>query len=346
MALLRAFAQTHRIPRYLGLCATLVVFNCRILDPSAVVPVSRGFRKRPRQLWDPGVVSATVNNTGTTVDWFHRLYNPLLFAVEAQPLVLLYIVALIGTLIYFATGSHFRTMEPRKRLYLIIACIHPILIYIIFHLILGFSLFPRYSLTLTAACTMAIVMFAGESKLFLRAGLVLSGLLFLVVGVHSIFLYWQPSSEVVLTQTLEAKLNSPDNTFIVEPSAWRLSLPLNATSLSLLNARHESMIRYTFLLSHLSNVDSRVDFEPTVVIADTDPEASSYLAQFETGSSTVWTITADCSELCSVAESAAGTCFMFNLSACNGGVPQEINTLPDFLSFTQMGDSFVVRKAN
>jgi hypothetical protein len=292
--------------------------------------------------WDPGVVSATVNNTGTTVDWFHRLYNPIAFAIESQPLLFLYVIGLIGALVFlFKTRSS--VTNSRKRLYLIIACIHPVLIYLIFHLILGFSLFPRYSLTLTAAGTMAIVMFAGESKLFLKTGLILSALLFLVVGVHSIQLYWQPSSDVILTQTLEKSFNSPSNVFIIEPSAWRLSLPLNATSLSLLNARHQSMIRYTFLLSHLSSVNPVVSFKPTVVIADTDPQTVAYISQLETASSSVWTITADCTDLCTVAETQAGTCFMLNLHAC-GNVPQEINTLPDFLSFTQMGTSYVVRK--
>ena len=297
--------------------------------------------------WDPGIVSATVGNTGDTVDWFHRLYNPIAFAFGGQPLVLLYLIGLVAVLI-FIFRNRILTNDSRKRLYLPIACVHPILIYLIFHVFFGFSLFPRYSLPLTIACSLAIVMLAGiltsESKFFLQIGLVLSGALFVLVSAHAIALYWQPSSEVVLTSALSEKFDSSRNVFVVEPSAWRLSLPLNTNSLSLLNARHESMSRYSFLLKQPSIIDSSVTFKPTVVIADTAQEATGGLAQFETASTSVWDITSDCSDLCSVSETKAGTCFMLNLNVCGGNTPQEINMLPDFLSFTQLGSSYIVRK--
>ena len=298
------------------------------------------FVKNHTGLWDPGQVSVT--SLGNGVDWFHRLSNPLVFAVQSQPLVLLYAIALIGALIAFA--RHSLSMN-RRGLLVGIACVHPLLIYVIFHVAFGFSLFPRYSLPLTVATTLAIVILAGQSKLFMRAGLVLSGILFIVMGIHAITLYWQPSSDVILTQMLEEKLNTSNNVLIEEPSAWRLSLPLNTTSLSLLNARHKSMSRYTYLLSHSDSINSLVTFKPTVMTADTASEVSADLAQFKTASTSVWTISTDCTNLCNDTEMQMGTCFMLNLKSCNA-VPQEINTLPDFLSFTQLGTSYVVRKVH
>lgn len=292
--------------------------------------------------WDPGDISTKTSGLG--IDWFHRLWNPIAFAVESQPLVLLYAVGLIA-LVCLALWKRSYFINSRKRLYVAIACVHPLLVYLIFYVGFGFSLFPRYSLALTVACSFSAVMLLGEVEVLLWAGVVLSALLFLAVNIHSITLYWKQSSDVVLTNELAAQYNSPNNVFIIEPDAWRLALPVNLNSLLLLNTRHQGMIRYSFLLSHKDVVNSWVTFKPTVLLTDTPQEATTDVAKFSTGTNKVWTITTNCSQLCSTAEEHAGTCLMVNAEAC-GVTPQEINTLRDFLSVSQLGNAYIVREVH
>lgn len=297
------------------------------------------FIKNHTGWWDPGQVS--VVTASETIDWFHRLTNPLLFAVQSQPLVLLYAFGASAVLIAYL--RHTLPADPRRRLFLLIACIHPLLIYLVFHVALGFSLFPRYSLPLTIACIFALTMFASESKLLVRTTLIASGIVFAFVCVHAITLYWHPASEVTLTRILSEKFNSPNNVFIVEPDAWRLSLPLSTRSLQRINARRQTMSRYQFLLAHPEYVDSQIRFAPLVVIADTAEQSTAYHTEFQHSTSTVWSISTSCLNLCSRTETEAGSCLMINLSAC-GGVPQEINTLSDFMSYKQLGNSYILRK--
>ncbi|MCR4276186.1 MAG: hypothetical protein NUV90_02285 [Candidatus Parcubacteria bacterium] len=290
--------------------------------------------------WDPGVVAVMTPSDG--IDWFHRLYDPIAYAVGSQPLVLLYIIGLITALFFWRRADH------RKRLYLAIACLHPVLIYLIFHALLGFSLFPRYSLPLTIAVSFAIIMLLGEIRALRIAGLAISGVLALVVMTHAIGLYWKPSSETILTNQLETQFNSPHNVFIFEPvwpQATRLSLPLNSTSLPLLNERQQNMSRNQFQLQHLDAVDRFVSFKPVVVIPDTAEEEAAYLLHFPAPTYTAWTISSNCKALCSEAEMRAGTCIEINAVIC-GAYPQDIHTLKDFLSYTQLGSAYIVRRAN
>jgi hypothetical protein len=292
--------------------------------------------------WDPGDISTKTTTLG--IDWFHRLYNPLAFAVESQPLVVLYLVGLITALcLLIWKRSYFK--ESRKRIYTAIACLHPVFVYIIFYLGFGFSIFPRYSLMMTVAFTFSAVMLLAEVDALLWIGLVLSGLLFLVVNVHSVMLYWKPSSEVVLTKELATHFTSPSDVIILEPDAWRLALPVNEMSLSLLNTRHQTMIRYAFLQQRSTTLDSWVSFKPTVLMSDNDAEAAAYQTSYASSTDSVWTITTSCTNLCSTVEIGAGSCFMVNEEAC-GITPQEINTLSDFLSVNQLGSAYVVRKVH
>lgn len=353
-----AFFQNYvgAFPIFLWLCYALVLKHISIKDVWGYVrrywylllgfsllqisfPWRAIFIKNHTGWWDPGQVS--VVTAQETIDWFHRLYNPLLFTLQSQPLVLLYVMGLIAVLVLLM--RHSLPAEWERRLFLLIACIHPLLIYVIFHVGFGFSLFPRYSLPLTIAITFAIVMLASESQRLLRVGLILSGLLFLMVTFHAITLYWQPASEVVLTRTLTQELNSPENVFLVAPDAWRLNLPLSSESLTHINARRQSMARYQFLLQNLDRVDAQVGFTPLVLIADTPEEEEVNLATVATSTKNVWTITTSCASPCTLSETAAGTCVMYNLNSC-GDTPQEIHTLTDFLSFTQLGNSYVVRR--
>jgi len=50
-----------------------------------------------------------------------------------------------------------------------------------------------------------------------------------------------------------------------------------------------------------------------------------------------------CTDRCSADETDSGTCFEINMNAC-GKAPQEVNTLQEFISATQLGYSYVVRK--
>ena len=289
--------------------------------------------------WDPGVVAVMTPSDG--IDWFRRLYNPIAYAVGSQPLVLLYIIGLMTALFFWRKADH------RKRFYLAIACLHPVFIYLIFHALLGFGLFPRYSLPLTIAVSFAIIMLLGEIRKLRIAGLVVSGALACIVMTHAIGLYWKPSSESILTSTLATEYNSPHDVFIFEPvwpQASRLSLPFNSTSLSLLNTRQQNMSRYQFLLQHLDTVDQFVPFKSTVVLPDSASEKSAYLSHFPASTYAAWTISSDCKSLCSEAEMRAGTCFEVNVPACDV-YPQDIHMLGDFLSYTQLGSAYIVRRA-
>jgi hypothetical protein len=287
---------------------------------------------------DPTEVA--VSTAGGGIDWFHRLYDPIVYAIGSQPLLLLYLAGLITALFLW------RGADRRKRLYLAIACVHPILIYLVFHALIGFSLFPRYSLPLTIAASFAVVMLLGEVRLLRAVGISVSGALAFVVMAHAIQLYWKPSSEVILTNLIATQYNAPQNVFVFEPmwpGASRLSLPLNNASLPLLNERRQSMSRYQFLLQHLDTVDRFVSFKPTVVIPDSAGEKAAYLSRFASPI-TAWTITSDCSSLCSAAEMQAGTCFEVNAATC-GAYPQDIHMLRDFLSYTELGGAYAVRRA-
>jgi hypothetical protein len=287
---------------------------------------------------DPWELSATTARGG--IDWLHRLLNPLYFALMSQPLLIFYVVGAIVACVLW------RRADGRTRRYLTVACAHPVLVYLFFHVLLGFSLFPRYALPLTVALSFSAVMLIAQSKALLRAGVAFAAVLFVVVSIHSITLYWRPSSEAILTNMLEASYNSPHNVFIFEtflPQASRLTLPLNSASLSLLNTRHQSMSRYQFLLQHPGMVDRFVSFKPVALIPDTASEEAAYRARFSEPAYAVWAVSSDCTAQCSTAELQSGSCFELNFAAC-GGTPQEINTLPDFLSFTELGSAYIVRR--
>jgi hypothetical protein len=294
------------------------------------------FVKNHTGWWDPGQVSTTTDNS---VDWFHRLHDPIIYAFKSQPLVLIYLFAFCVT-IGFLIAKRKSVSTDRKKLLLLLACVHPLIIYVFFHAILGFSLFPRYSLPLTIALSFSIVILLAQWRYLLMVGIGASAVMCLFINIHSISLYWKTSSDVVLTELVQKNYNNEQTLFIVDPSAWRLSLPLNPTSLQLLNARRKSMSRYQFQLEHLDAVAAQSTFKAVVVMPDSPQEEATYLEQAYKYRE-VWKI--DTNLVCSIPEFLQGSCIVINPQSY-GKTPQEINMLKDFLSFDALGNTYIMRK--
>ena len=286
--------------------------------------------------------ASTTRTAEGAIDWFARLTKPLLFTIQGQPLSLLYIA---GILVLISFGAYNRSFfaDARRRMYIAIALLHPVLVYIIFYVGIGLDLLPRYAVILTMACTFSAVILMSElGARTTIASLALSGILFAVVNVHGISLYWRPSSETVLVRTIEAKYNSPDSVFITDHSARRMTLPVNAESLLLLDEERQAMTRFAFLLENRDRLPES-GFKPLTATAYRPEQEASYLAQFSTSTYSVWMIRRLCTQRCSVEETQSGSCFEININAC-GLSPQEVNTLPEFLSATRLGYSYIVRK--
>ncbi len=289
--------------------------------------------------------NVSIKTAQGAIDWFARLYNPLVFTVESQPLVMLYVLGAL-VLIFFAFYNKVFFADSRKRTYIAIALAHPILVYVIFHVILGFSLDARYAILLTIACSFSAAILMGEiGNTAVVTALTLSGILFVIVNVHAIALYWHPSSEKILLETITEKYNSPSNVFLVDHSARRLTLPVNEQSLLLLNEKRQDMARFQFILQHKDQVHVSDTFKPLTAIAYADVELADYTARFNDNSHSVWVVSRDCARRCTNKETQASTCFEINVNAC-GVIPQEPNTLPKFLRATQLGYSYIVRKVH
>ncbi|MDO8561326.1 MAG: hypothetical protein Q7S05_00675 [bacterium] len=297
--------------------------------------------------WRAYTISAKFGDTSSrtvegAIDWFSRLSKPLVFSVLTQPFSLLYAAGVLFLLFFVFYRKSFIS-DSRRRMWIVIACAHPLLVYLIFYAGLGFDGDPRYAIILTMAFSFSAAILLSEiGKRAVVAALALSGILFVIVNTHAIRLYWHPSSETVLLETILGKYNSSDNVFIADPSAKRLTLPINYESLLLLNQKRQDMGRFQFLLKN-RDLLPKDEFKPLSAIAYTPEEESGYLERFATSTRSIWIIRRDCSEKCSLKESQSGTCFEVHVDAC-GMAPQEPNTLPEFLSFMQLGNSYIVRK--
>ena len=282
------------------------------------------------------------------IDWLHRLYDPVINALWSEPLVILYPIGIILTIVWAMRDTSF-LVRTRDRIFVVIAIINPLLTFLFYYGILGFSLFPRYSLPLAAACSFSAAMLLVQSRKVLAGALVLSGAVFAVVSLQSIELFWQPSSAVMLERTIAARYNSPDNVFIIEPASLRLALPINDRSLALLNDRRKALTRFTFLSRYPTLVHKDVSFAPIILFADTAQEERSYLNQFGNGTSSVWTITQDCARMCAPKEVQEGSCFAINAPACDAFSPDDQKEYPvlllsDFLSQSQLGITYIAHK--
>ena len=276
------------------------------------------------------------------IDWLTRLSQPVIYTTLSQPLTLLYVVGIV-VVVFLAFRSRASFIHTRGRMWIAIAVLHPLLTYLFFHVGIGFDIGPRYAIILGIACAFsAAILLAEIGRYALRVSLLLSGILFVVVNVHAIQLYWQASSETVLVRTIFTQLNSPDNVFLTDHSARRMTLPVNAASLSFLNERRADMGRFRFLLDNREQIPES-PFKPIAITAYSAEEEAEYLAEFATSTRSIWMIRRLCTERCTATETEAGTCFEINMNACDREA-QEPNTLPDFLSTTQLGYSYVVRK--
>ncbi len=283
--------------------------------------------------------------TGTNhIDWIGRLYDPLVYAVTGQPLVVLYLV-LVATIafLFFYQKNFF--VDWHRRMLVGIALLNPLAVYLFFHVLIGFSGAPRYGILLTMACSFSIVLLLAEFDIFFtKLALGVSIILFCIINIHAIALYWRPSSETILLGILSTQYNTSNTVFIQDSSAVRLALPTNADSLPLLGDRSD-FTRFQFLLQHLDAVRAQVAFRPLTIVTTSSADEAAAIARFSTTTDAVWLITTDCTNLCSAAETGAGTCFSVHLDAC-GVSPQEVNDLPVFLSSRQLGDAYIVRRVH
>ncbi|MDE2071442.1 MAG: hypothetical protein KGI70_01750 [Patescibacteria group bacterium] len=229
---------------------------------------------------------AITNDSGGS-DLFLRLYLPLKYVILSAPLAVgLYVFGV------FLFAWSMRSFTKRQRLWGALACVHPVVTYLFFHALAGFTVAPRYGIMLGFACALgAAVLVPLVARRALGGALVLTGALALVVGVHSIALYWQPSTEVVLERTLAGQYNSPKVAFITDPSALRLTLPTNTASLQLLDQKRADMSRFQFLLAHPQYAQST--FKPLVATAYTDDELKTLVARAALSTTHVWVISSD-----------------------------------------------------
>lgn len=295
-------------------------------------------------------ISVQTNDGG--IDWFSRLYDPLLYTVESHPLaVILYVVG-VGTVIFFILQQKTPFRYLRSHRYVAIALFHPFLVYFLFHAVMGFSIAPRYVIMLTIALAFSATLLISDRREGFGERLalpvtILSGILFLGIGTHAISLYWRPSSEKMLLATITEKYNSPNSIFVMEPSALRLVLPINESSLSLQSERQKNMERFKFLSEHREVVRDNIAFKPIILTAyneDEEREAFARVSGLSFASSTVWSISTRCETLCTSQETKEKTCFVIPADTeCKYG-RNEPNELKPFLSFRQLGNTYIVRK--
>jgi hypothetical protein len=282
------------------------------------------------------------------IDWFSRLYVPLVYTVESHPLaVILYVVgACVVIFLILQKKSFFQYLSNNR--YVAIALLHPFMVYFFFHVVMGFSVAPRYAIILTVALSFSAALLISEiGKHLAMPVIALSGILFFIIGTHAISLYWRPSSEKMLLETIIEKYNSPDFIFIAEPSALRLTLPINEESLSLQSERRKNMERFKFLSEHKDLIRGKIPFKPIALTAyneEEEREAYESITGPSFASSTVWSITTNCKSLCTAKETEENTCFVeFADDVCRYEI-NEPNVLQSFLSFDQLGNTYIVRK--
>ena len=287
---------------------------------------------------------ATTRTAEGAVDWLARLGKPFQYVLETHPLSLLYALALSVLIGFFLVKKPFLS-ESRRRHYIWIAAVHPLLVYLIFHVGFGFDIGARYAILLTLAFAFSATILLSEIGMRAAFGaLAVSITLFAVINTHAIRLYWHQSSETDLLETILAKYNSPDNLFIVDWSAKRLTLPVNYKSLDLLSDTRQDMGRFRFLLENRELMTREPDFKPLTALAYSKDEENVYISKYSPTHS-VWMIRRDCTNRCTSGEIQAGTCFELHIEACIIS-PHDVNTLPVFLSSQQLGNSYIVRKVN
>lgn len=288
----------------------------------------------------------TATDAAGVTDWHMKIFNPIIFSLQSHPLAALLFVVGIGGIIILALKDRSFLEDRRKKTYLFIALVHPVLVYLIFHIGIGFSFTVRYAIFLTLAFAFsAAILLSATRPLLEKIAIVCSTALFFVIGAQAISLYWHPSSEVSLLKQIEKDYNTPKNVFIGKPDALHLTLPINTESLFLLNKKRQEMGRFQFLIQN-KELLSNMSFKPLTVITYTEEELAEMIAQFQKSSNTIWTITTQCDNLCTATELQSKTCFEVHIDACGLNSSHEINLLSDFFSARQLGNSYIVRRVN
>lgn len=276
------------------------------------------------------------------VDWSQRIINPLIFTLKSHPLaVLLFTLGAIGIMV----GVRKKTLllDAQKKLYVGIALMHPFIVYLIFHIGIGFSLAPRYGIFMTLAISFSTTILLGMlNKTIIKIAIALCALLYVIIGFHAITLYWNPSSETILLQKIEKDYNSPKNVFAQGSDAVRLTLPVNTESLDALGEKRKNMGRFSFMLNHADLVREKVSFKPVTIVTYNNAEMRDAIARFTSEDKSVWVISTQCSAMCTEREVAEGSCFAVSARSC-GMYPNEINELPVFLSIKQLGYAYIAR---
>jgi hypothetical protein len=94
-------------------------------------------------------------------------------------------------------------------------------------------------------------------------------------------------------------------------------------------------------------VRDTVSFKPIALSAyneDEKREAYESVSGHSFASSTIWSITTNCNSLCTARETEENTCFVqFADAVCRYEI-NEPNVLQSFLSFDQLGNTYIVRK--
>jgi hypothetical protein len=293
----------------------------------------------------------SVKTSNDHVVWMLRVVNPVLYAILGDPLTLLYIVGVVGVVVWWLRVRPSLSTSAQGR-YLLVALIHPLIVYVFFGILVGFDSAPRYGVILSTAVAFSIVIMVGEleakwRKIITWGGIALSGTVFAFIGVQAIHLYWQFSSEVILERTIDAYYDSPSSLFLEEPSALRLTLPINEASLGLLNEKRAGFGRFAFLRMHPELVAENISFKSRTLTAYSDEEEAAAIAHLRSATTTMWTISATCEQRCTHSEALSNSCFEINISACNAMLPaQEVNFLIPYLRADQLGYPYIVRKQN
>lgn len=289
----------------------------------------------------------TATDAAGVTDWHIRIFSPVIFAAQSHPLATFLFIASSAGIIFLALRDNSFLSDKRKKTYLLIALVHPFLVYLIFHIGIGFSFTVRYAIFLTLAFAFSATILLSMTKpIFEKIAIACSAIIFFAIGIHALSLYWHHSSEVVLLQQIEENYNTSKNIFIGKPDALHLTLPVNADSLSLLNKKRQEMGRFQFMLQNKDALNNSISFKPLTVLTYTEDELHDALTRFKNSTSTVWTITTECSNLCTTAELQSKACFEVHTDACGLNSSHEINVLPTFLSSKQLGNSYIVRKVN
>lgn len=297
--------------------------------------------KGPFSLTD--LSGSAIRNPSGNFDWINRLWQPIKIAFESQPLTIIYLFFAVISLFYIIRRRN--KQLPFYNKLLLIALVHPLLVYILRHVMFGMSTPPRHILPFSLALIFSIIIFLDWKTKIGKITIFAAAILFIAVSCKSILLYWRPASEKTINVMLSQNFNSPDNVFIIDGSAGRLNLPLNSDSLLLLDNDQKNMERYKFLLQHLDLVDSKVNFKPIVVTANTENEINYFVSLFNEQNKKIWRISMGCDNLCPEADLQEKKCFTINKRAClmKSSLPQESTNLPIFFHSKQLGYPYLIK---